>query len=285
METRLREYSRVRFPVAKAHWSDALWRPEKVKYIRWINLMPLSDADLYKAHVKNLRAVEDSISHIERDLNRAISEDNSSLADTLKKLYLLLAGAWAECRLKKLIYEADGFSSSDRSSIRGERSQSDRWKKAVELGYRKRYKVRKASLSELSLQPTSWFRYVALKDIITQELEPLIELRNTLAHGQWVRPLNSAETDISGKIIGSLNQENALSVKFKIALIEDLSNLIHDLVAATSFERDFDLHYRHIVATRTSLQRRSYEHWRQSMIEKRERGRQKRNAAIRSVAG
>ena len=245
--------------------------------------MPISDAELYKAHVQNLRAVEDGILQIERDLNRAVAEDTTSLTDTLKKLYLLLAGAWAECKFKKLLYETNGFSSADRTIIAAERKQSDRWKKALELGYRKRYNVHKVALSETSLPATAWFRYRALGDLLTQELEPLIELRNTLAHGQWARPLNSAETDISGRLIGSINQENALSVKFKLSLISNLSWLIHDLVSATSFERDFDAHYAHIVTTRTNLRRRSYETWKQAMIAKQARGRAKRNQALTTM--
>lgn len=247
--------------------------------------MPASDADLYKAHVRNLRAVEKGIAQIERDLNRAISEENTSLTDTLKNLYLLLAGAWAECRLKKLIYEDQGFNNSDRSLIKSERTQSDRWKKALELGYRKRYKIPKAALSETTLPATAWFRLSAIRQLLAEELEPLIELRNTLAHGQWERPLNSEETEISGPLIARINQENALSIKFKMTLIGSMSSLIHDLVSATSFERDFDDHYKLAVMARTNLQRRSYQDWKEAMIDKRRRGKAKRDAAIAGAAG
>lgn len=245
--------------------------------------VPISDAELYKAHVLNLRAVEDGIAQIERDLNRAISEGSVSLSETLKKLYLFLAGAWAECRLKKLLYEANGFTEIERSQIKSQRTQSDKWKKSLELGYRKRYNVRRVVLSATSLPATAWFRYSALRELICQDLEPLIELRNTLAHGQWMRPLNSAETDISGRIRGNISRENALSIKFKLSLVNSLSNLIHDLVSARSFERDFDLHYGHIMSTRTNLERRSYETWKQAMIKKHMRGRAKRDAAIKAI--
>lgn len=246
--------------------------------------MPASDADLYKAHVQNLRSVEDGLAHIERDLNRAIANDDARLTETLKKLHLLLAGAWAECRLKKLLYEPNGLSAEARGNITAQRTQSDRWKTALELGFRKRYSVRKAAITELSVGGTASFRYNALQSLITNELNPLIELRNTLAHGQWARPLNSPETEISGPLVAAMAQENALSVKFKVALISGLSDLIHDLVAATSFERDFDRHYHRIVITRTNLERRSYPSWRQSMIDKQARGREKRNQAIRAVS-
>lgn len=245
--------------------------------------MPASDAALYKAHVRNLRSVADGLSHIERDLNRAIADGNPQLSETLKKLYLLLAGAWAECRLKKLLYEPNGLSSDARIEISNQRSQSERWKKALELGYRKRYGVRRSPISELTVGGTAWFRYNALQDLIFEELNPLIELRNTLAHGQWARPLNSSESDISQNLIASMAHENALTVKFKLSLIGSLSALIHDLVAATSFERDFDTHFRRVIITRTNLQRRSYQEWERSMVEKKVRGRQRRDQAIKAA--
>ncbi|WP_019567307.1 hypothetical protein [Agrobacterium sp. 10MFCol1.1] len=242
--------------------------------------MAASDSELYKAHVQNLRAVDTAISQIDRDLNRAIAEENAALAETHKRIYLFLAGAWAECRLKKLIYEDGGFSSTDRAIIGGERTQFERWKKALEIGYRKRYNVRRAVLSGSTLPGTPWFRYEAIQKLILDDLAPLIGLRNTLAHGQWERPLNSDETDISGTLIAQMRQENALSIKFKLQLIESMSDLIHDLVAATSFERDFDYNYRLITTARTNLLRRDYSKWEAAMIEKKRRGRQKRNEAI-----
>jgi hypothetical protein len=247
--------------------------------------MPASDADLYKAHVKNLRAVVDGIAQIERDLNRAIAEENIPLSETLKKLYLFLVGAWAECRLKKLIYENNGFSKNDRDLIKSERTQSNCWNKALELGYRKRYEIPKAALSENTLPATAWLRLDAIRRLLSEEMEPLIELRNTLAHGEWVRPLNSQGTDISNLLIQRINKENALSIKFKMALIESMSQLIHDLVAATSFERDFDIHYRYVMMARTNLEKRSYERWKQGMIDKKRRGSEKRDVAIAAMTG
>lgn len=242
--------------------------------------MPASDIALYKAHVKNLRSVEKGIVQIERDLNRAVAEENVHLTETLKKLYLFLVGAWAECRLKKLVFENPGFTAAHRSIIVAERSQADRWKKALEIGYRKRYGIARAPLSEATLPGTAWFRFSAIRLVIAENLEPLIGLRNTLAHGQWARPLNSEETDVSGVLIAQMNQENAVTIKFKIMMISSMSDLIHDLIASSAFERDFDLHYRHVTMARSNLLSRSYENWQQAMVRKMRRGKAKRDLAI-----
>lgn len=245
--------------------------------------MPLSAEDLYKTHVLNLRAVGDGLARIERELNSAIASQDAA-KDTLIRIFLLLAGAWTECRLRKVLYESSGFGPSDRQIIEGQRTQADRWRRALELGYRKRYNVRRIAISEHSVGATAWLRYEAIDRLIKDELEPLIEMRNTLAHGQWVRPLNSDETDLQVPMLVALKRENALSIKFKLTLSTHIAELIHDLVAATSFERDFDRHYQGITSTRLNLRERSYEDWERRMIEKYKRGRVRRNEAIKSQA-
>ncbi|RWO77611.1 hypothetical protein [Mesorhizobium sp.] len=176
--------------------------------------MALSAPGLYKAHVLNLQAVHDGIVHTERELRAALAREDKPSTDTLIKILLLLTGAWAECRLKKLLYEPSGFDDSARKKISDKRSQIESWQSSLELGYRKRYGVPKANLSEHTLKPTALMRYGALADVIKNDLAPIIEMRNTLAHGQWSRPLNSEETDISNSMIAALKKENALSVRF-----------------------------------------------------------------------
>ncbi|WP_192178116.1 hypothetical protein [Mesorhizobium amorphae] len=239
--------------------------------------MALSAPDLYKAHVLNLKAVHDGIMHTERELRAALAREDKLSADTLIKILLLLTGAWAECRLKKLLYESSGFDDSARKQIFDKRSQIESWHSSLELGYRKRYNVPKAKLSEQTLKPTALMRYGALSDVISGELTPVIEMRNTLAHGQWSRPLNSEETDISGPMIAAIKKENALSVRFKLSLLEALAMLIHDLVSSpNAFERDFDRHFEQIISTKRNLKTRSYQAWESGMISKYKRGQIKR---------
>lgn len=239
--------------------------------------MTLLPEKLYKAHVANLRAVDLGIQHTERALRASISKEETQSADTHLKILLLLLGAWAECRLAKLLYEPSGFDDDDRKIILERHSQLERWLAALEIGYRKRYDVKKARLSGETLKATAWMRYGSILDLIEGDLRPVIEMRNTLAHGQWERPLNSTATDIVGAMLGAIKAENALSARFKYALLDALSGLIHDLVSTTdAFERDFDSHYEQIVHTRRNLKNRSYDTWRASMVAKHKRGQENR---------
>ncbi|HYW17632.1 MAG TPA: hypothetical protein VE891_15945 [Allosphingosinicella sp.] len=242
--------------------------------------MALTPERLYRVHVENLRAVQAGVQQIERELRAAISRQDAAAAEALLKILLLLIGSWAECRLRKLLYEINGFSADQRVYITSGGSQHESWQRAVELGFRVRHGVPKADLRG-AIPPSARMLYVELTETIEKDLRPVIEMRNTLAHGQWARPLNNDGTDVVASMVNALRKENALSARFKMSILEHLAKIIHDLVAGNhAFERDFDAHYGRLETARRNLGTRAYADWEASMIAKYQRGRTKRDAAL-----
>lgn len=231
---------------------------------------------LYKAHVKNLRAVEVSFERIMRELNGSVARGDEKTTDALTKTTMLLLGAWAENRLRKLTCEPNGFSEHEREMVGAATSQIDSWRKAIELGFRKRYGIPRADLNT-SLPITARSHYQTLIAILDDNLKPIIEVRNKLAHGQWSRTLNNVNDDFSQEMMARISAENALTVKFKKRLLNCLAQLIHDLVAGNAaFERDFDLHFRNLEQAKRDIERRPYSSWLTSMQAKYRRGRAER---------
>lgn len=245
--------------------------------------MALDPPSLYRAHVQNIRSVRTAIEHVERDLKFAIARQNDVSADALLKLLLLLVGSWAECRLRKLAYEPNGFSEVERTEIQAQPSQIDRWNKAVEFGFRKRYKVT-AHVLKPALPFTPRARFTTIVASLQEDLKPLIEMRNSLAHGQWERPLTNDELNINQDMCQNLALENCLSAGFKLKILEVLSSAIHDLIAGNhAFERDFDRHFSILEQTRRNLATRNYEDWKGHMIDKYRRGLELRAENFRSA--
>ena len=239
--------------------------------------MAATPEKLYRAHVYNLRAVSSSFDCILRELNGNLARKNVTTSDALLKTAMLLLGAWAENRLRKLVFEPNGFTAVERSRIDAAITQLECWKCALELGFRRRHQLPYAHL-EAALPITSRARYQILYDILNNDLRPVIEARNKLAHGQWIRPLNNSNDDFSPHIAASINGENALTVKSKKRILESLARLIHDLVAGNdAFERDFDTHYQSLENAKRDITTRSYDKWLLAMTSKYERGRQTRN--------
>jgi hypothetical protein len=220
------------------------------------------------------------VHQIERELRAAISRRDRPSAEALLKILLLLLGSWAECRLRKLLYEQNGFTPDQRTYILNGGSQLEMWQRAVELGFRVRHNIPRADLGT-ALRPMARMLYVELTDTIDQDLRPIIEMRNTLAHGQWARPLNNAGTNVVPAMVAALNSENALSARFKFSILDHLAAIIHDLVAGNhAFERDFDSHYGRLETARRNLRTRAYISWEALMIAKFQRGRIKRDEAL-----
>lgn len=239
----------------------------------------VSDDKLYRFHVANIRAVEIALDNTARSARKAISEESNSATESFVRLYALLLGVWAENRLKKLLFENRGFSPAERSRIAAREAQHDQWTTVVELAFRKHYQVPNAELSDTTLPFSSYARYVGLMELLEKDLRPIIEVRNKLAHGQWIYPLNNDGTDVEQNKYQLLNNENLLSLQYKKSLVSSLSDIVHDLVVSLpTFERDFDQNYRKISNTHNNLRTRSYEAYVRLLVRKKQDGIRKRRA-------
>jgi len=249
--------------------------------------MAITDQELYRFHVTNIHSIEIALNNAALAARTAISEENKPAIKSFVSLYALLLGAWAETRLSKLLYENNGLSVNQRNLVNHKSTQLDKWLRVIEVAFRKHYNIPTAPLNESNLPFTANARYTVLKQILENDLRNVIEIRNKLAHGQWVYPLNNKGTGIAQGKHQQLEKENLPSLQYKKALITSLADIVHDLVVSLpTFERDFDTNYKRITTTRTNLQKRSYEKYEAQLVAKRSRGLQRRknthNNAINS---
>jgi hypothetical protein len=237
-----------------------------------------SAAKLYKFHQRNLEAIQYSLDTTGRLLRSAISANVEKDIYSFTRLYTFLLAAWAECRLNKLQYEDKGFSSSEREFVQAGSTQLEKWSRAIETAFRNHYNVRRGTLSKKHLPHSAYARFVTLNEMLDSDLRPIIELRNKLAHGQWVYPLNNDGDDISADLYNALRRENLLSLQFKRRIIHHMTDIIHDLVVSKStFERDFDDHFEKLLGSKRNLETRSYTDYVAKQRVKFERGKLKRN--------
>ncbi len=225
----------------------------------------------YKAHVLNLRELNDAHKHFKRQLNNAVASKNTVAEKAFLKVYLMLIGAWAEVRLLKVLFEPNGFIDSDISQIMDKRSLLDKWKEAVYLGFCKRYGV-VGELTEAKIGFDALAKHDKIQSLLDGDLKPLIEIRNNLAHGQWARTFNTELTEISPERMQQLNTENPLSCKGKKQIIDCIANIINDLVVGgDAFERDFNKHSKLLFITSERLQKQDYVKWKDLQISKKKK--------------
>lgn len=228
---------------------------------------------IYRFHVTNLREIQSALLRISLLARRVIADsDRSEYLRSLVRLYALVLGCWAETRLRKLLYERGAFSEEERGTILRKRPQLEQWKLLIELSFRKHYEIPKERFSEISLGVANYARYRILHEVLDEELAIVIQIRNKLAHGQWVFPLNDDETGVNPDYFKKIKKENLLSLQFKFELLKHLADLTHDLVASLeTFERDFDFHFRRLDQARTNLKRRHYSKYVDSLVARRMR--------------
>jgi hypothetical protein len=209
--------------------------------------------------------------------NDAIKRQDERVLQLATRQYSLLLAAQIECRLKQLSYEPP-VTARQRAQITGNQlPQVDQWLAAIDVGFRKHYGVRGANFSRLPFTARS--RRTALREIVDVELRPVIELRNSLAHGQWAYVLNNAGTGLNQPMMRTLNTETQLSLAQKENLLMAMCRLIVSLVVSGStFERDFDREYGAIDDARERLQTQDWEAHKQRLRERFARGQKQRAA-------
>lgn len=228
---------------------------------------------LRKYHQANLNQIESAIEHIASATRKSIARGDNDSTLVFVRLLALLLGVWGECRLLKLLSEDTISLQKSRDSILKKKQQLGKWKALLEVAFRQQYKVPRASLSEETLDHSTYSRYKTLTELLENDLKPIIELRNKFAHGQWAYTLNANNTDISSKSMKAIKSENLLSLNFKRKLLKALSDAIHDLVVSKpTFERDFNTHYKKIVDTRRNLRTRKYSDYERVLQIKFQRG-------------
>lgn len=233
---------------------------------------------MYMYHVENLRELERAVVQTARLAKAEIARrDPQQSLRSLLRLYSFLLGAWAECRLRKLLYEQYGFDEATRDHILAATTQLVQWERTVDQAFRKHHGISKAELNGKTLGISHAARREALHSALSGELRIIIEIRNKLAHGQWVYPFNNTGTDVESDKYTLINKENLQSLQFKYSLLRHLSDAVHDLVVSpATFERDFDTHFRHLDQVRINLSVKNYANYEKSLILSRQKHRASR---------
>lgn len=231
---------------------------------------------LYEFHVQNLRAITTALDEALASGRRAIARGDAVAVATHVRMFALLLGVWSECRLLKLLYEPGAFTDVDRRKTLAETALG-RWHSLVECAFRRHFKIPQGNLQPPALPSTAHFRLRAVLAALDDDLGAVIALRNKLAHGQWVFPLNEAMDDVAQNQFNALRMENLLSLTQKRGLLDALCSAVHDLATSLpTFERDWDYHFRLVEQTRVNIQRKSYVLWAQQIRSRHAEGSRRR---------
>jgi hypothetical protein len=217
---------------------------------------------LFEAIRENYRQLTLTLTRVEREVNRAVRENDRVATESLTKVQMLLVSIKSEAALLYVLHIPNGIPIRAREDVLAKKKAIDRWTGAIEAAFRFHYKVRpKQNLAD-GLEHDVLAKWRTLQELVDSELEPLIAIRNKLAHGQWATPLNTAFTHVEPGAMTKLRNENALTLKLRHNLIEQLTRALGDLIQSPiTFESRFNMRYRRIRDNRAALATADYGIW------------------------
>jgi len=195
-----------------------------------------------KVHSKNRAALSKAIVQMNRSLNESIRRKDKEQEYVQARCLFLLWVSWMEVSMDLILHSANKLTEAERKSIEACRREVDRWNLCLDLCFAKHYLTgKKRSLTKINLGPTAFYRFQELKAVLKDYIDPYIEIRNRLAHGQWMIAINSEGSvknqDLTTRLM-VLSKKELLLVKMMVKNFVNLANVL--TCSKNEFERKYD---------------------------------------------
>ncbi len=221
----------------------------------------------FSKHSENLREVESGLRQVELLHKRAIREKRDAAIPTLSRLQYLTIGMMAEARLRKIVADPMGFNDRERQLIRQARSQVDQWVSVVDFAFRRQYAVPiHLEMHASGIADTYKAQHALINTLLLEDLAPVVEDRNKIAHAQWAWLLNSKETSFKGAAPGHLNYSALFARSTMIRAIGSLASSL--VLSEPTFQRDYDKNVAEINRAKTQIDGSGYEDFVRKMLSK-----------------
>ncbi|MFJ1607730.1 hypothetical protein ACIOHS_30780 [Streptomyces sp. NPDC088253] len=161
-----------------------------------------------------------------------------------------------------------GFPVEAERRVMAERTVLDMWRQLLVEAFSERYKVSRSKIPN-GLPYTSAAYFKGMQSVIDEQIAPLVSIRNSLAHGQWVVAFNEQRSEVNGDRTKKLNGITLWHLRLQRNMLNHLERLIFDLmVTQYAFERDFDKHWSNLQAAQIRLRSDKSKEW-ESLLRKR----------------
>ncbi len=190
---------------------------------------------IYMAQSENVRHLKKVIDSYRRDINLDLRKSNDFQINAKTKIMALLYSAWSEAQLLQIAYTPNGFSSTDIQSIIQAKNNgiTKAWDKMINLAFHK--------VSDPSKYPNTKTRLDKLLLLVKTHIDGPSKLRNKIAHGQWIKALNSTSTKVNSDLTNQLDKLDSVQIRRQIDMHQFLGKLIRDLIQSpeNGFGRDY----------------------------------------------
>lgn len=222
--------------------------------------MSATEIQLQNYHRANYDQVDSAVKQLERAVRAAVGRNDIPATVHLTNTLMMMVAVKAEARLNQILYLPDGFNETQRRTVLGQRSLYEKWQSAVEVSFRAKFSVPPSLAVRDTLLHSDLARYDTIVAFLSSELQSIIHLRNKLAHGQWLYPLNSEMTEISSDLMKFVKRENCVTLFLRNEALIAIGNIVSDLIQSQRlFQSRFDTHYLRVQKVQRKLVNVDYE--------------------------
>jgi hypothetical protein len=189
---------------------------------------------IFNAQVENVRELDKSWKHIKRSINRDLIKGNQSAVRFHTKLLSLVYCSCLEARFSKLIHTPYGFELCEIEQIKKASKDNvvDGWKECISIA------VLKINHGKSNYVPNIKQR---LTELIELYVEKPSQLRNKIAHGQWVKALNRNNTAINNNLTNEIKALDVVKLDILYDACKGLCEIVEALIESPNrtFHREY----------------------------------------------
>jgi hypothetical protein len=223
---------------------------------------------LFEAIDENTRQGTAALVQTLRQAKRQVAENRLVEVASTQRLAALLLAAQYETRLHWLLNHPNSrLSTDDIAYVRRAGGLSVKWNALLKSSLALRKNSRQGTAYRPDdipavLDADERSKYWQMRRITTDHLAVLIDVRNSLAHGEWAIALTRSADGINVPRTRDLNSISLYRVVILTNLLEHLWKAHFDAqVTRTAFERDFDRHANGMINAARRLERGDEQRW------------------------
>ncbi|MRT92396.1 hypothetical protein [Ancylomarina sp. 16SWW S1-10-2] len=169
---------------------------------------------------KNVSQLESARRLVNSQINNALRKNDDHAVKLYTNIYLMVYSSWSEAYLVKLIHTPSGFTEIEKKAILRDRDVLNKWKKCVSTAFSKF----RDNGSEI---PNKKQRINSLLD---EYLKIQANIRNKIAHGQWVYPLYSKNLKHDPDALLYMSMIDVIQIDTWFEILKEIVEIVRGLI-------------------------------------------------------
>lgn len=185
----------------------------------------MTNQEIYDLHVlqsHNVRRLKQAQENLIKDINFYLKKQDNFQVEIKTKLLALLYSALSEAQFIQIVHTPNGFTYSEIQTIKSKKPLAEKWKTMVDLAM--------GRIDDWQSDSNLLNKRDKLHDIIKTYIEDPQELRNRIAHGQWIYALNTKLSKENEAISQRIRGLDVVKITIWAEVHQYLAFIVRDLV-------------------------------------------------------